>query len=91
MLADRCQVHPGRLLPTDAKRYLDLDGKTERLGPGWIDKRPKWEAYADPLDLGGMITGRPARLPFWEKPDEWAVAPGGGFAQGTASNVRREQ
>lgn len=61
------------------------------MGPGWIDKRRKWAAVADPLDVGGLFSGRLARDPFWERPDEWPEAPGGSFAQGTGSNVREKK
>ncbi|KAL4729123.1 hypothetical protein ACLX1H_003532 [Fusarium chlamydosporum] len=44
-------IHPGRFLPYDQRQYLDFDGKTERLGPGWIHKR-HWIMYlADPFDF----------------------------------------
>ena len=34
-------MHPGRYLPLEHRRYLDLDGKTERMGPGWIEDRDR--------------------------------------------------
>ena len=42
-------MHPGRYLPLEHRRYLDLDGKTERMGPGWIEDRAKWKTFVDPL------------------------------------------
>lgn len=83
-------VHPGRLLPSSPRRFLDFDALTERMGPGWIDTRSKWETFVDPLDLGGLVRGRPAHEDFWLKQNEWPVAEGGSFAQGTASNVKME-
>jgi hypothetical protein len=83
-------VHPGRLLPSNPNRYLDFDAVTERLGPGWIDTRSKWETFVDPLDVGGVLRGRPAHEAFWLKGDDWPVAEGGNFAEGTATNVRVE-
>lgn len=67
-------VHPGRLLPRQKNRYLDINGKTEHLGPGWIDERPKWETYADPFAFGEMLTGRSRHEAFWLRPEDWAVA-----------------
>jgi hypothetical protein len=83
-------VHPGRLLPSSPHRYLDFDAVTERVGPGWIDTRSRWETFVDPLDIGGTIGGRPAHEAFWLKRNGWPVAEGGSFAQGTATNVRRK-
>ncbi|KAM0720904.1 hypothetical protein Q7P37_003189 [Cladosporium fusiforme] len=81
--------HPGRLLPSSAYRYLDFDGETERMGPGWIDNRSKWETFADPLDLAGSISGKHGHEEFWLKAEEWPIAEGGSFAKGTATNVRK--
>ena len=81
-------MYPGRLLPSNANRYLDFDAVTERMGPGWIDTRSKWETFVDPLDLGGMVRGKPAHEAFWLKVDDWSVAGGGSFATGTATNVK---
>lgn len=59
------------------------------MGPGWVDRRSRWETFADPLDLGGMIRGSPRHEEFWLKADEWPVVESGSFAKGTATNVRR--
>lgn len=83
-------VHPGRLLPSSPNRYLDFDASTERRGPGWVDKRSKWETFADPLDIGGTLRGKPAHEAFWLKMQEWPVAEDGmSFANKTATNVRK--
>jgi RTA1 like protein len=79
-------MHPGRLLPQQKNCYLDLDCKTERLGPGWIDRRSQWQTFMDPFDLSGMFSGQPNHESFWLWPEKWPVADGS-FAQGTASNV----
>ncbi|OKL60942.1 hypothetical protein UA08_03717 [Talaromyces atroroseus] len=79
-------MHPGICLPRQNKRYLDLDCKTERLGPGWVDRRSKWQTFVDPFDLSGMLSGQPNHESFWLLPEKWPVADGS-FAQGTASNV----
>ncbi|KAK0970954.1 hypothetical protein LTS16_015722 [Friedmanniomyces endolithicus] len=81
-------VHPGRLLPSDKRRYLDPDGLTERMGPMWADTRSLWMKLADPLDIGGAITGNSKGEAFWLRPSDWEVAPGGSFSEGTATNVR---
>jgi hypothetical protein len=52
--------------------YLDIDGKTERVGPGWIDGRSRWEAWTDPLDLRGRLKDTPWHEKFWEQPERWA-------------------
>ena len=83
-------VHPGRLLPSSHNRYLDFDAATERVGPGWIDTRSRWETFVDPLDLGGTLRGKPAHEAFWLKVDDWPVAEGGSFALGTATNVKKK-
>ncbi|KAK3074260.1 hypothetical protein LTR53_003421 [Teratosphaeriaceae sp. CCFEE 6253] len=80
-------IHPGRLLPRDKSHYLDPDGVTERIGPQWIDKRSRWEKMLDPLDVGGAVKGEARRQRFWLQPQDWPVAPAGGLAQGTATNV----
>lgn len=81
-------VHPGRLLPSSPFRFLDFDAVTERMGPGWVDTRSRWETFVDPLDLSGTLRGKPAHEAFWLKENEWPVAEGGSFANGTATNVR---
>lgn len=81
--------HPGRFLPSEPHRYLDVDGGTERMGPGWVDQRSKWETFADPFDLNGSRRGHPARVEFWLKAGDWPVVGDGSFAEGSASNARR--
>lgn len=34
-------MHPCTLLTRQQNRCLDLDGKTERTGPGWVDTRSR--------------------------------------------------
>ncbi|KAJ5928938.1 hypothetical protein N7466_007894 [Penicillium verhagenii] len=81
-------LHPGRFLPREKTRYLDTDQCTERYGPGWVDRRPRWETFADPLDLQGTIKGQPSHDPYWMRPREWSVCQDGSFAERTASNRR---
>lgn len=78
-------VHPGRFLPAEHKRYLDPDGQTERLGPGWIDRRPAWITFIDLFDVAGAISGRADDAKFWLRPEDWPLSEGS-FALGTGSN-----
>ncbi|KAF5020876.1 hypothetical protein F66182_7092 [Fusarium sp. NRRL 66182] len=78
-------IHPGRYLPCDLRQYLDFDGKTERMGPGWIHKREWWMFIADPFDFIGMLTMK-KRDEFYLRPSEWPVVDNC-FAQGRGSNV----
>ncbi|KAH8701568.1 putative RTA1 domain protein [Talaromyces proteolyticus] len=80
-------LHPAQCLPRVKTRYLDLDGKTERMGPGWIDRRSQWKTFADPLDLSGVLKGKPNNETFWVQPEKWPLAEDGSFAAGTATNV----
>lgn len=78
-------IHPGRFLPRDNKRYLDYDGKTERIGPGWDNKR-HWTMYlADPFDFIGILTAKKDEQYFLE-PDRWPKTKDS-FAERTASNA----
>ncbi|KAI6818812.1 hypothetical protein KC332_g10006 [Hortaea werneckii] len=70
-------MHPGRLLPRRKEKYLDLDGGTERLGPGWIDRRSKAAIFADPLDVRGLLVGKQEHDPFWLSPDRWPTISAG--------------
>ncbi|KAK5169917.1 uncharacterized protein LTR77_005895 [Saxophila tyrrhenica] len=81
-------MHPGRYLPRNKFQYLDVDGTTERLGPGWVDRRSQWQTWADPFDLVKTIKGRPAHEKYWLQSERWPAAEGS-FAQGTASNATR--
>ncbi|KAJ5956056.1 hypothetical protein N7501_010335 [Penicillium viridicatum] len=81
-------MHPGRHLPRQKLRYLCPDGRTERMGPGWIDRRSQWETFADPLDLKGVFKGAPSHEKYWLRQDEWPVCKDGSFAMGTATNTR---
>lgn len=82
-------IHPGRFLPRDKAQYLDIDGSTERLGPGWIDRRSKWETFVDPFDLTNTMKGQPSHEKYWLRGEQWPIAIGGSFAQGTAGNAGR--
>ncbi|KAF4452711.1 hypothetical protein F53441_4518 [Fusarium austroafricanum] len=75
-------IHPGRYLPHDQHQYLDFDGKTERMGPGWAHKR-HWVLYA--LDPFGMLSME-KRDPYYLRANEWPETDNC-FAQGRGSNV----
>ncbi|KAI4716933.1 hypothetical protein E4T48_06874 [Aureobasidium sp. EXF-10727] len=68
-------IHPGTMLPSNKNIYLDVDGKTERIGPGWIDNRSKWATFIDPFDTIGRRKGTPAHEKFWLEPQRWPQAP----------------
>jgi hypothetical protein len=65
-------MHPGTMLPSNQDVYLDVDGKTKRVGPGWVDSRTRWEAWTDPLDLRGRLKDTPWHEKFWLEPERWA-------------------
>jgi hypothetical protein len=64
-------MHPGTILPSNQDVYLDPDGKTERIGPGWVDGRSRWEAWTDPFDTKGRLKGSPWHEEFWLEPQMW--------------------
>lgn len=80
-------LHPGRQFPREKNRYLDLDGRTERMGPGWVDRRSRWKTFADPFDLAGVLKGEPSHEKYWLRAEDWPVCRDS-FAAGTASNTR---
>ena len=63
-------LHPGKRLPRSNSIFLDRDGVTERMGPGWKDDRPWIVTVFDPVDLWGLFTGRDKRTQFWDLSDE---------------------
>jgi hypothetical protein len=67
-------IYPGALLPKYRNVYLDPDGLAERRGPGWVDKRSRWETFVDPFDLVGIIKGQQNYEKFWLEPDKWVMA-----------------
>ncbi|TVY51663.1 Protein RTM1 [Lachnellula cervina] len=76
--------HPGRFLPRNSKRYLDIDGRTERIGPGWIDERPMSLTVADPFNWRNDARGGQK---YWTSPEKYTVCEDGSFALGSASNT----
>lgn len=79
-------IHPGRFLPRQRNRYLDIDGKTERWGPGWIDKRSNWQTFMDPFDVRGRAKGEVGHEKFWLEAEKYPVCEDGSFALASATN-----
>lgn len=61
--------HPRHYLPENHRVYLCKDGKTEKVGPGWIDDRGFVVTAVDPF---GWLRGPRAqkKKPFWEEDEE---------------------
>ncbi|EDN09305.1 RTA1 domain-containing protein [Histoplasma capsulatum] len=57
---------PASCLPRSNVVYLARDGKTERIGPGWVDDRNFFLTVFDPFDIGGMAKGKDKKTAFWE-------------------------
>ncbi|KAL9592352.1 MAG: hypothetical protein Q9179_006805 [Wetmoreana sp. 5 TL-2023] len=64
--------HPMKYLPNDNKIYLSKDGKTERWGPGWVDKRLFLLTFVDPFDLAGLFMKRDKEK-FWDREEEHPI------------------
>ncbi|OJD17575.1 hypothetical protein AJ78_02326 [Emergomyces pasteurianus Ep9510] len=59
---------PASCLPRSNVVYLARDGKTERVGPGWIDDRHFLLTVFDPFDLAGMAKGKDKKnIAFWDE------------------------
>ncbi|KIX10621.1 uncharacterized protein Z518_01705 [Rhinocladiella mackenziei CBS 650.93] len=80
-------IHPGRFLPRQKNRYLDMDGTTERYGPGWIEQRATWWTFVDPFDIRNRVKGETRHEKFWEQPDKWPACDDGSFVEKTATNT----
>jgi hypothetical protein len=63
--------HPGKYLPDNSNIFLDpIDGKTERLGPGFskAKRRSIWKTCVDPFNLGAKLMGGGMPISrFWEE------------------------
>lgn len=57
---------PAKYLPANHKVYLAVDGQTELMGPGMVDKRPFLSTFFDPFDIIGLIRGNDNKNRFWE-------------------------
>ncbi|KAI4206970.1 MAG: hypothetical protein LQ346_000802 [Caloplaca aetnensis] len=74
--------HPMTYLPNDNKTYLSKDGTTERMGPGWEDKRPFLVTLFDPFDIAGIFMKRDQDK-FWNHEAEHQVV-----GQGTLRSTK---
>lgn len=83
-------IHPGRYLPVEHKRYLDPDGKTERMGPGWIDERSKAMTLIDLFDVKSAFRGRSESTKFWLRPEEWPACPDTHAGASAKTRVKEE-
>lgn len=69
-------------LPNSVNIYLAADGCTERMGPGWIDKRNFCATIVDPFDVVGLVRGKDKKEQFWEREEEFPIVQrveGGGW------------
>lgn len=67
-------VHPMTILPNSNKVYLATDGCTERMGPGWMDKRNFFLTLIDPFDLIGLLKKNDdKKVKFWERDEEFPI------------------
>lgn len=82
-------IHPMMILPNSNKVYLATDGCTERMGPGWMDKRNFLVTLLDPFDVVGLLKKKDkAAVKFWEREEDFPIVPreeggGGGRCRNT--------
>lgn len=82
-------LHPAKFLPRDHKVYLSTDGRTELLGPGFLDKRSFIVTLLDPFDIVGLLRGKHRKNVFWDQPGQPVAAEQG--ARDEESAERKEQ
>ena len=68
---------PAVYLPRSNKVYIGSDGRTERHGPGWQDKRPFLQTLFDPFDCIGLARGADTKNRFWEHEQDHPVVVSG--------------
>lgn len=66
-------MHPMMILPNSNKVYLATDGCTERIGPGWMDKRNFFVTLIDPFDIVGLVMNKDKKKKFWEQEEEFPI------------------
>lgn len=83
-------IHPMMILPQSNKVYLATDGCTERMGPGWMDKRNFFLTLIDPFDIVGLVMNKDQKVKFWEREEEFPIVQreeGGGRCRNTKGEV----
>jgi hypothetical protein len=81
--------HPMRFLPRDSKVYLEEDGVTEKVGPGYEDLRFFVIAMLDPFDLIGLVRGRHMKREFWKTEEQGEGSSGKDAECGKESDVEK--
>ncbi|MCJ1345112.1 hypothetical protein MMC31_003317 [Peltigera leucophlebia] len=66
-------MHPMMFLPNSVNVYLATDGHSERMGPGWMDKRNFFVTLIDPFDVVGLIRGKDKKEKFWERGEDFPI------------------
>lgn len=66
-------MHPMMFLPNSINVYLATDGCSERMGPGWTDKRNFFVTLIDPFDVIGLLRGKDKKEKFWEREEEFPI------------------
>ena len=66
-------LYPARLLPKDPRIFLSKDGVTERMGPGWEDRRRWYFYFIDPFHIGRFFQKDGNGIKYWDREDEWPV------------------
>lgn len=79
-------MHPMMILPNSNKVYLATDGCSERMGPGWMDKRNFFLTLIDPFDIVGLVRNKDKKEKFWEREEDFPIVrreEGGGWCRNT--------
>lgn len=80
-------MHPMMFLPNSNKVYLATDGCSERMGPGWMDKRNFFLTLIDPFDVAGLVRRKDKKERFWEHEEDFPIVQreegGGGWRRCT--------
>lgn len=66
-------MHPMMILPNSNKVYLATDGCSERMGPGWMDKRNFFVTVIDPFDIVGLVKRKDKKEKFWEREEDFPI------------------
>lgn len=69
--------HPGKFFSQDSSMYVQTDGVTELVGPGWSDERRWYWVLLDPLGLADYFRADKNSLKFWDVPRDGMVEENG--------------